>query len=333
MLFFRRSSKTPAAPEPSTVTGRQYAARTEADAEADRQALERGEIPAASRQRVSRTVSGELPWVSTLDIQDLYLADDLRIVPVAQVAGSCYYHAATDGVGNIYLDSNYDATNLIRAYYEAKERAVERLIAEARIAGAHAVVAARYRFHRQETLVEFSIVGTAVEFTGVRPPATPLVSPLSGEEFYKLLGIGYMPAGLALGYHWHCLPVGFQTRWAAGSWQNQELTAVTEKLMQTRESALRRMRQDAQRLHRVDGIVGVSVKTGIEETEIRFYRSALWDSGVTVDGTFYPYDEAGVVDVPAFNTEFFATGAAVLKVADGRVRSGDVEAFLLARDA
>ncbi len=321
-------------------TFRQYSAETEAQMQRDRDALERGGIPEAAEARIKRTIARELPWMSTLDIPDLYLADEIRMIPLVQVTGSCFYHAATDRNGRLYLDSNYDAANMVRAYYRAKADAVDRMLQEAALAEAHAVVDAGFRFSRDGNTVECSVIGTAVRFEGVRPPKTALVSPLSGEEFYKLLSKGWIPVNYCLGYHWHCMPVGYSTRAVLSTWnfQNQELTSVTQRFSDTRRYALQQMVDDARGGPRVDGFVGVTVRTQIEETELRIYSGyrgtfsgfGMMGNGITIDGTFYPFGSEGVAEVPAYNLEFFATGAGVAKIGPGRVTKHDVATYLSA---
>lgn len=331
MPWFRRTSSTSGTNNPDPLAGRQwlqYAPEDAAQCQADQDALERGTIPEGAKRRVQRTVSGEMPWMSTLSVSELFLAELLHIEPIVQVAGSCYYHASTDQRNRIYLDSNLDAANLVRAYYQAKDVSLERLREEARNAGAHAVIDAKHHFKREGTLVHFSIVGTAVRFKGLQVPRHPLVSSLSADDIYRLWQRGWMPMNFVLGYHWHCMPVGYRTRSATVSWYNQEVTTVTERLMETRNHAMDRMRKDAAEHGRADGLVGVSVESQIEETELMFSRGMGWDPGITIDGTFFPYEENGMVEVPAFNTEFFATGTAVARLSRVPLLTSQIEAVL-----
>ncbi|AUW94590.1 hypothetical protein BXT84_12070 [Sulfobacillus thermotolerans] len=330
MPLFRRPPKPPIGrTSEASLPSVTYESQSLADVEADQEALAAGDLPRKAKERLNKTVHKQLPWMSTYSAPDFYLTEHLQLEPVAQVSGACYFHASTDSQGHIFLDSNMDASNLVRAYYRAKDDALTRLSMEATAVGAHAVLNARYRFHREGTIVSFTILGTAVRFAHVKPPSHPLISPLSGEETYKLLRQGWLPVGMALGYHWHCMPVGFSTKYGIGqSWYNQEFTSVSRKLMDSRSLALRKMRQDATQHHGVDGLVGVKVDYTVEETEIIFSRGSLYDSGVTIDGTFYPYEENGQVEVPAYNTEFFATGASVVRLAHGAVSGQDIENYL-----
>ena len=136
------------------------------DQEADRDALERGELPNRVQQRLAATAAGERPWLSTLEIHDLFLAEGLQIVPLGHVTGSAYYHVATDARGREFLDGDSNASNLIRGYYQSRDLAVGRLIQEARGAHAHAVIDAQFKVTRQERVIEVSVVGTAIQWQG-----------------------------------------------------------------------------------------------------------------------------------------------------------------------
>jgi uncharacterized protein YbjQ (UPF0145 family) len=312
------------------LTKKIYESESLEDVEADQRRLESGELPKRAEVRLNRTTSGELPWMSTYSIPDFVLVEQLRIDPLAQVTGACYFHAATDNQGHIFLDSNLDAANLVRAYYRAKDDALERLIQEASAVGAHAVLNARYRFRREGTVVSFTILGTAVRFLGLNPPKRPLISPLSGEETYKLLNRGWLPVSIALGYHWHCMPVGFSTKFGIQqSWYNQEFGDVTDRFMESRQLAIRKMRQDGSRDYPITGFVGVKVDYSVEETEIVFMRSGMFDNGINIGGAFFPYDEVGKAEVPAYNTEFFATGASIVRLSSGKLSPSDIAKYLL----
>jgi uncharacterized protein YbjQ (UPF0145 family) len=282
----------------------------------DQEALDEGRLPERVVARISRTGRGELPWVQGATVTGFGVLEGLGFEPVAQVAGNCSYNAASDQWQNVWLDSNHDASNLIHAYYAAKARALERLRQEAELVGAHAVFGARPDFERLGSVVECRVVGTAVRFRGWTGsvPALP-ISPLPPEEALKLIGRGYFPVGFALGYHWHCMPVGFQTQIAASAWNvyNQELQGVTERLSETRKVAQRRLLQDAREVPGAIGVVGVRIATRLEETEIR-YAGGFPGQGFYIDGTYYQYEANGVVDVPAFNVEIWLTGTVVAKL-------------------
>ena len=305
-----------------------YQALSESDMQADQDALERGQLPTRVTNRILATSAGERPWLSTLDIADLYFAEGLRITPVGHVTGSAYYHVATDMQGREFLDGNSDATNLIRGYYAARDIAVERLTEETKLAEGHAVVDAQFKIRREGRIIEVSVVGTAIRWADVRSGRLVPVSPLSGEEFFKLANIGWLPVGFSLGYHWHVMPVGYRTRQVSVSsfGQNQELSGVSERLGRTREVAVRALRHDAARTG-AHGVAGVRFETRIEETEILF-SGGFPGQYLRIDDTNYIYEDNGTVEVPAFNLEFYATGAAIHKISQGRLTPDAIAHFL-----
>lgn len=334
MNWFRRPKSPPplaANPESTEPSWPTYHDLSPQEQEADRDALERGQLPARVDQRLRATVAGEQPWLSTLDIADLFMAEGLHIVPLGHVTGSAYYHVATDPRGREFLDGDSNATNLIRGYYASRDLAIDRLILEAKRMHAHAVIDAQFKVSRQDRLIEVSVVGTAIQWTGVREGTKIPVSPLSGEEFLKLMQIGWMPVGLALGYHWHVMPVGYRTRQISTAWlgQNQELTGVTQRFGLTREVATRMLRRDAAAMG-ANGVAGVRIDTHIEETEI-LYTGGFPGQYIRIDDTNYIYEETGTVEVPAFNLEFYATGAAIRKIGQGALTADAVSRVVNAR--
>lgn len=314
--------------EPAGRSRVHYEPINEADSQADQEALERGDLPDRVVRRIEAGRSGELPWLSTLSVPDWYLAAGLQLEPLGVAAGSAYYHVSTDMQGREYLDANGDAANLVRGYYAARDLAVDRLRDEARLAGGQAVVDAEVTLKREERVIEVSIIGTAVRLRGVKDGGRIPVSPLSGEEFFKLAERGWMPMGLAFGYHWHVMPAGYRTQQLVGSnWgQNQELTAMSQRFSQTRQWAIQALQRDAARLG-ASGVVGVRLSTAIEETEI-LYTGGFPGQTFRVDDTWYRYEDNGSVEVPAFNLEFFATGAAVAKISQQALTSDAVGRFL-----
>ncbi len=331
MNWFRRSppAAPPTVPGQNLVSAQRYRPLSAEDQQADQDALERGDLPSRVRSRLEATRAGDRPWLSTLDISDWYFARGLRIEPVGQVAGSAYYHVATDGRGRELLDGNSDAINLIRGYYAARDLAVDRLIQEARLAAAHAIIDAKIHVSRRDRVIEASIMGTAIRWPEVARPSQAIpVSPLSGEEFFKLAGIGWLPVGLAFGYHWHVMPVGYRTRQISGAWwgANQELTSVAERFSRTREIAVQMLQRDAARMG-ATGVAGVHIDTHVEETEI-LYTGGFPGQYLVIDNTNYLYEDNGTVEVPAFNLEFFTTGAAIRRLGRGHLTANAIATYL-----
>lgn len=296
----------------------QFTPQTPEEIKKDIDLLLDGQLPPRVTARINNTVSGKLPWASTLDINDLYLAEDIGIEPVTLVGGNCTWHAQeyNNSWGNqahdesYVLDSYNNAVHLVDAFYEAKDQAMKRMLDEALLAQAHAVINARHSFHKiGKNTVYFNIIGTAVRFRGVALPRTPLVSPMSGEDFFKLLRKGYIPVGFALGFQRRSIPIGWNTQKAQYSWANQEFESLTKSLMRARDDAMLQMTRDAQNSPwRANGIIGVDIKMEMEPTKISYINQY---SSLVVDGTIYTPDNQGVLEVPGFSAEFFATGSTI----------------------
>ncbi len=302
----------------------QVIAQTPAETLADQEALSRGNLPPSSRRRLE-LAQERGTWASTLDVADLYLAELINIEPIALVVGESTFHAMTDTANHVLLGSTNDADGLINAYYEARDAALDRVLKQAHLVRAHAVIDAEYQIVRVDrNIVRVSITGTAVRFPGLSVPKRPLVSPMSGESFFKLLKKGWMPVDLAVGYHWHCQAVGAKTRAMETSYNNTEVTTTSRRFSETRKAAVAALACDARRRH-AHGVVGVTVKTVIEETEILY--SDVWGA-LDIDGTRYTPDENHKVEVKAVNLQFFVTGACVRKISEGRARRADLDAYL-----
>jgi uncharacterized protein YbjQ (UPF0145 family) len=97
---------------------------------------------------------------------------------------------------------NLEDTVLEDALLEGYRTAIDRLGAEAAELGAHGVVGVEIF---DENLVgslgaaTFFARGTAVVHRGSEPLATPFLTNASGQHFERLVALGYVPAGLAVG--------------------------------------------------------------------------------------------------------------------------------------
>ncbi|HET9050930.1 MAG TPA: heavy metal-binding domain-containing protein, partial [Candidatus Dormibacteraeota bacterium] len=143
----------------------------------------------------------------------------------------------------------------------ARDRALGRLTAEAVAHEAHGVVGVRVFIRRTGdggVLLEFSVVGTAIRRRGVEPLPRPFTSHLSGQEFVKLLGIGFVPMTMvfAIGVI-ECIP-GCGTELAERAGWNVELTQVGEAASASRRLADEQMRYAARG---ADGVVGVEIRS------------------------------------------------------------------------
>lgn len=206
---------------------------------------------AAGAGHASRAVS------SDLSVDEAVVLDHAGYEARGLVMGSSIYHI---GYAATRWSQNAEIEVLSAAMYDARERAMGRLVEDGRTAGGEGVVGVRLtinRFAGGRHLAEFLAVGTAIGRPGQRRDRPFFTSALSGQDFYLLDRAGYRPLGMVMGtcvYHVARQRVrqvmGNQTR-------NVELPAPTEALYEARELAMERMQSEAASLG-ADGVVGVS---------------------------------------------------------------------------
>ena len=146
---------------------------------------------------------------------------------------------------------------LVRAMYQARHTALDRMTAECAALGGHGVVSVRLS-RGPFTLggLEFTAIGTAVRAPGAPAgPRMPFTSDVSGQDFAKLVTAGWVPAGFALG-----ISVGArhddratnrQARWISG---NAEIAGWAELVSEARRDARRQLERDVTRLG-AEGVV------------------------------------------------------------------------------
>jgi uncharacterized protein YbjQ (UPF0145 family) len=157
---------------------------------------------------------------------------------------------------------------LVQTMYEARRKAISRMVEECTELGGHGVVGVRLSIGAFPAGgLEFRAIGTAVRAPGAPPLRRPFTSDLSGQDFAKLVMKGWMPAGLVLGIsiaarHDDWTTVG-QTRWGAG---NAEVTGYTELVNDARHDARTQLQADVKRLG-AEGVVIADMDLQVRERE------------------------------------------------------------------
>ncbi|HEY0937947.1 MAG TPA: heavy metal-binding domain-containing protein [Trebonia sp.] len=210
-------------------------------------------------------------WSSALTADEFAAIRGAGFEPVGQVFGAAVYTAgSSSGYGctgaagssggqsppgpEIQVSGrggpgSYDS--LAQAMDQARRTAVDRMTAECGQLGGHGVVGVRVS--RGPFLLggtQFIVIGTAVRAAGAGPGLpVPFTSDVSGQDFAKLITMGWVPAGLVLG-----LSIGTrhddrdtarQARWNAG---NTEMTGWTGLASQVRHDARQQLERDIERL-------------------------------------------------------------------------------------
>jgi uncharacterized protein YbjQ (UPF0145 family) len=266
MPFFRRQDEGE----------RQVAKAAAAEQAASLEALERGGLPLRAQQRLSE-ISADGLFTSDLSVNEFALLHSIGLRPLAQVMGSSIYHVGwqqSPGRWGGWQPGgiSQELTVLSEAWNTARQRAFGRLELEARALGAHAVVGVELTTGRHDWAagaIEYIAVGTAVRIEGEEPVQRPILTDLSGQDYWKLRQAGYRPLGVVGASSVYYIVSGWQQSRMQGmfsGWANQELPDFTQGVYDVREATLGRVSAEAQR-QGAAGMVGVSIVHAVEERE------------------------------------------------------------------
>ena len=247
-----------------------------------------GNLPTAARARMAE-IRQSGTWGSALSSDEFAAIRGVGFEPVGQVLGAAVYNigftggyncpGAWSGYGS-YAQAYRSVTQvsgrggygsfgpLTQAMYDARHRAISRMLAECAELGGHGIVGVSLSIGSFPAGgLEFKAIGTAVRAPGAAPLREPFSSDLSGQDFAKLIHAGYVPAGLALGIsvgarHDDWLTVG-QTRWGAG---NAEVVGYTELVNDSRHDARQQLEKDVRRMGG-EGVVVSRMDMRVHERE------------------------------------------------------------------
>jgi uncharacterized protein YbjQ (UPF0145 family) len=266
--FFRRASDD----------DREGRERAETERAASSAALAAGGLPLGAARRIEGLAAGGL-FTSDLSVDEFALLHQIGARPLAQVMGSSIYHVgwqqnpgAWGGMG--FGGRSQELTALSQAWNDARVRAFGRLEEEARLLGADAVVGVELTTGRHDWAagaIEYIVVGTAVKLDSAQPSGAPVLTDLSGQDYWQLVQAGCRPLGVVGASTVYYIVSGWQQQRAQSllysSWANQELPDFTQGVYDARETALGRVTTAAQK-HGADGVVGVSIEHSVDEREI-----------------------------------------------------------------
>jgi uncharacterized protein YbjQ (UPF0145 family) len=240
-------------------------------------ALERGELPLRAQQRLGEIGRGGGGLFSSdLSVDELALSHAIGLRPVAQVMGSSIYHVGWQQPGGWGMQmggTSQELSVVSEAWNTARTRAFARLEQEAMLVGGDAVVGVRLTVGQHDWAagaIEYVAVGTAVRIESTEHRERPVLTDLSGQDFWKLWQAGEQPLGVVGASTVHYIVAGWSTQRAqsgfGAGWANQELPDFTRGVYDARETALGRMSGEA-RERGAAGVVGVSLVHSVEERE------------------------------------------------------------------
>ena len=159
-------------------------------------ALAQGRLPQPVLERLADARAGRAPWVATMTPAELLTARSHGCRPIATVSGTCWYNFGfswTEG------------------HAEGWAHALDRIRQEAFAAGANAVVDVQMRTirHRFGPSMDFTLLGTAIRVDGLAPSKDPVIATVPALEFVRLLEMGIVPTGIAVGARYEWLGGGF----------------------------------------------------------------------------------------------------------------------------
>ena len=251
-------------------------------------------LPPAARARLA-DLAGHRSWGSSLSVSEFSTISKVGFHPVGQVLGAAVWNVGNTGgeecpygvqvyrregtttgqaamglVRHVQAPSGAAAIGaarpLVSALYQARRAAINRMISECRTLGGLGVIGVSLTVGPfAEGSLEFRAFGTAVAAPGVRLRSAAFASDLSGQDFTKLVGHGWIPVGMAMGVavgyrHDDWLAKG-QTRFTAG---NVEVTGYSELLSQMRRDARNELELDLIRMG-AEGVVVREMETRISE--------------------------------------------------------------------
>jgi uncharacterized protein YbjQ (UPF0145 family) len=252
--FFRRAEEPDEAGGPSDALSR----------------IEAGGIPLAAEQRLKALGSDGSLFTSGLSVDEFALLGHVGPRPLAQVLGASVMH-----VGGQYLPAlppyvkrfaspyeyPYDEPSfgqrrayqwhdtvvceldtISHAWSEVRRLALNRLSEEALQVGADAVVGVhltRGEHDWAKGTIDYLLSGTAIRAPGSTQQSWPLLSDLSVQEYWRLHGAGYAPAGLIAATAAVFVSASRSTRLqrARSIRANQELEELSHGFQLARESS------------------------------------------------------------------------------------------------
>lgn len=251
-------------------------------------------LPSSAQARLADMTSHR-SWGSSLEVPEFAAISKVGFQPVGQVLGAAVWNVGDTGgeecpygmavyrrEGTTIGQTGFGmirrvqapmgaaavgaARPLVSSLYQARRTAVNRMTAECQALGGHGVIAVALTVGPfAEGSLEFRAFGTAIRAPGAAAPRQPFVSDLSGQDFTKLIGYGWVPVGLAMG-----IAVGFrhddwlttgQTRWNAG---NVEVDGYSYLVSQMRTDARNELELDLVRMG-AEGVVVREMETRISE--------------------------------------------------------------------
>jgi uncharacterized protein YbjQ (UPF0145 family) len=246
------------------------------------------DLPPHARERLAE-IRASGTWGSALTSEEFAAIRAAGFEPAGQVLGAAVYNLGFTGgysCPGAWSGYGYGISNrtqlsgsgarssyssfapLVKTMYEARRKAIARMVEECSVLGGHGVVGVQLTIGGFPAGgLEFKAIGTAIRAPGAPRLRHPFTSDLTGQDFAKLVMKGWMPVALVLGISigarhddWQTRA---QTRWGAG---NTEVGGYTQLVNDTRHDARQELAKDV-RQHGAEGVVIASMDLRVSERE------------------------------------------------------------------
>ena len=202
----------------------------------------------------------QLEFSTAADGQALYCQLDAGFEPKRFVFGNVAYSIGLGGsvLGTLKSLQRGEIKEFSQIFNETRHLALKRIKAEAREAGANAVVGIKTSILPLAGMQEMVMIGTASQHPGLPTgfQQNPITSDLTNDEMWGLINQGYMPVQLVLGVSVYSLGlVGGITSFFK-SFVRGEIQELTTLIYEAREEALTHIAAEARR-YSADQVVGI----------------------------------------------------------------------------
>jgi uncharacterized protein YbjQ (UPF0145 family) len=197
---------------------------------------------------------------SSADGQGLYCQLDCGFRPVRFVFGNVAYSIGLGGglAGGFRSLARGEVKEWSEVFNHTRHLALERITAEARSAGANAVLGIRTTTTPFYGSREMIMIGTASHHPGLPEEysAQPITSDLTNQEMWNVIRQGYCPVRLVLGVSVYSIGLAGSFSSIFRSLVSGEIKEMTSLIYDARENAIAKIARDAEACG-ADDVVGV----------------------------------------------------------------------------
>ena len=202
----------------------------------------------------------QIEFSTCADVQELYCQLDAGFHPVKFVFGNVAYSIGIGGgIGGALRGlARGEVPQFTEIFNTTRHLALERLKAEAKAAGANAIVGIETSIIPFQGMQEMVMIGTASRHPALaaQHDRDPVTSDLTNEETWNIIRMGYMPLKLVLGVSVYSLGLVGGISSIFKGLVRGEIPELTNLIYEAREKAIDKIRAEAAALG-ADDVMGV----------------------------------------------------------------------------